>query len=378
MVIVVANQKGGCGKTTTAVNLAGAFSARGMDVLLVDADPQGSAMKWRGLCQGPFSVAVIALPMPVLDQELPGMAKKYDIVVVDTPPGMETITRSGLVVADLAIIPLQPSPLDLWSGTDIIGLVKRAEHLNPGLETRLLLNRKIQGTRLSRESVEALREFPYPLFATESHDGGIFRIPESGLDIPGPDAVIGVIGAGGRGRPFPPIARKGDLQPHFFQPVQNGAPLGKISGQTRTDHGDPVPGPKGAGGLSHLHRRRLALHQVVHHHLPRRLGKRNSTVLHRHDQRFVKLSINGERQDHLLAFVGRGGSRFRRGGSGNLPPVDESRDLGGANDILEGGPLLLHGRVSFSVERGVPRETEPTFMISSTRALYSRADGPSG
>ena len=169
MVIVVANQKGGCGKTTTAVNLAGAFSARGMDVLLVDADPQGSAMKWRGLCQGPFSVAVIALPMPVLDQELPGMAKKYDIVVVDTPPGMETITRSGLVVADLAIIPLQPSPLDLWSGTDIIGLVKRAEHLNPGLETRLLLNRKIQGTRLSRESVEALREFPYPLFATEVH-----------------------------------------------------------------------------------------------------------------------------------------------------------------------------------------------------------------
>lgn len=169
MVIVVANQKGGCGKTTTAVNLAGAFSARGMDVLLVDADPQGSAMKWRGLCQGPFSVAVIALPMPVLDQELPGMAKKYDIVVVDTPPGMETITRSGLVVADLAIIPLQPSPLDLWSGTDIIGLVKRAEHLNPGLETRLLLNRKIQGTRLGRESLDALKEFPFDVLKTEIH-----------------------------------------------------------------------------------------------------------------------------------------------------------------------------------------------------------------
>lgn len=169
MILVIANQKGGCGKTTTAVNLAGAFAQRGMDVLLVDSDPQGSAMKWRGLASGTFPVGVIALPMPVLDQEIPKLAKKYDLVVIDTPPGMETITRSALVVADLAIIPLQPSPLDLWSGTDIVGLVRKAQQLNPGLRTRLLLNRKIHGTRLSRESVEALKEFPFPLFETSIH-----------------------------------------------------------------------------------------------------------------------------------------------------------------------------------------------------------------
>ncbi|MDA8028550.1 MAG: AAA family ATPase [Nitrospiraceae bacterium] len=169
MILVIANQKGGCGKTTTAVNLAGTFAQRGMDVLLVDSDPQGSAMKWRGLASGTFPVGVIALPMPVLDQEIPKLAKKYDLVVIDTPPGMETITRSALVVADLAIIPLQPSPLDLWSGTDIVGLVRKAQQLNPGLKTRLLLNRKIHGTRLSRESVEALKEFPFPLFETAIH-----------------------------------------------------------------------------------------------------------------------------------------------------------------------------------------------------------------
>ncbi|MHB8369164.1 MAG: ParA family partition ATPase [Leptospirales bacterium] len=169
MILVVANQKGGCGKTTTAMNLAGVFAHRGMEVLLVDADPQGSAMKWRGLSQGAFPVGVIALPMPVLDQELPRLAKKYDLVVVDSPPGMETITRSALVVADLAIVPLQPSPLDLWSGTEIVALIRRAEQINRGLVTRLLLNRKVQGTRLSRESIEALREFPYSLFETSIH-----------------------------------------------------------------------------------------------------------------------------------------------------------------------------------------------------------------
>jgi chromosome partitioning protein len=126
-------------------------------------------MKWRGLSQGAFPVGVIALPMPVLDQELPRLAKKYDLVVVDSPPGMETITRSALVVADLAIVPLQPSPLDLWSGTEIVALIRRAEQINRGLVTRLLLNRKVQGTRLSRESIEALREFPYPLFETAIH-----------------------------------------------------------------------------------------------------------------------------------------------------------------------------------------------------------------
>ncbi len=169
MILVVANQKGGCGKTTTAVNLAGAFSHRGMDVLLVDSDPQGSAMKWRGLATDSFPVGVIALPMPILDQEIPKLAKKYDLVVVDTPPGMENITRSALVVADLAIIPLQPSPLDLWSGTDIVALVRRAQQINPRLVIRLLLNRKVQGTRLSRESEDALKEFPFPLFETSIH-----------------------------------------------------------------------------------------------------------------------------------------------------------------------------------------------------------------
>ena len=166
MKIGLLNQKGGVGKTTLAVNLAHAFVRDGRQVILVDADPQGSALDWAAARQQDPLFPVVGLPKPSIHKELPAVSKSYDMTIIDGPPRVYDVARSAIMASDLILIPVQPSPYDVWAAKDIVDLLHDAEAFKPDLKAAFVVNRKIVNTALGRDVVEALAAYKLPILKT--------------------------------------------------------------------------------------------------------------------------------------------------------------------------------------------------------------------
>lgn len=166
MIISLVNQKGGVGKTTIAVNLASCLSERGFSILLVDADPQGSVLQWQSISQDQH-FEVTHRPSASLLNDKKGMARGHDHVIIDAPPAIGEIARAVLGVTDLAIVPIGPSPLDIWSSKETVSLFPEAPKRNRRLTPKLLICRKIVGTRIGREAREALETYGVDIFEAE-------------------------------------------------------------------------------------------------------------------------------------------------------------------------------------------------------------------
>jgi chromosome partitioning protein len=161
MILGIMNQKGGVGRTTIAINLAACFSRAGARVLLVDADPQRSARSWAGARDDeppPFDVKGMA--EPTLHREMPSLRGNYDIVVIDGASRLDQLTRSLIMASDLVLVPVQPSPYDIWATANTVEMIRDGRHYNNKLRAAFVVNRRIANTVIGRDFVAALDAFP--------------------------------------------------------------------------------------------------------------------------------------------------------------------------------------------------------------------------
>lgn len=166
MITAFLNQKGGVGKTTLSCNYAIALAKMRHRVLLIDADPQHGAITWHEHREPPPLFPVVGLPTDKLHREMNAHAANYDHLVIDAPPQVSGIARSVILAADLILIPVQPSPHDIWSAADIVQLIEEASSFKENFKTAFVVNRKIANTALGRDVFTALENYPFPVLQT--------------------------------------------------------------------------------------------------------------------------------------------------------------------------------------------------------------------
>lgn len=161
-IITVANQKGGSGKTCVSMVLAASLSHRGHKSLVVDADPQGTATQWAGSAPEakPFPATVISLAgaKGKLHQMIKPLVNDYAYIVIDCPPSVdEQASQSALLVSDVCLMPLQPTPSDMWATVGIVKLVEKAQTLNEELKAFVVANR-VTSSSLGKQVLSVMAE----------------------------------------------------------------------------------------------------------------------------------------------------------------------------------------------------------------------------
>lgn len=179
-IITVCNQKGGSGKTTVSMCLAGSLASKGKKILVVDADAQGTATRWAASAEdgSSFPAAVIGLSVAnaKVHREIKKFVNDYDYIIIDCPPAADSpVPQSALLVSDLAIVPVIPSPLDLWAAVGIREVISQVKTINENLEARLVVNQCQANTSLAKESLEILSDFGIEVCQTKIGQRQVYR-----------------------------------------------------------------------------------------------------------------------------------------------------------------------------------------------------------
>jgi chromosome partitioning protein len=165
-VIAVLNQKGGSGKTTIATNLAHALQRDDYKVLLVDSDPQGSTRDWNE-ANGGSIIPVVGLDRETLAKDLQAISHGYDWIVIDGAPQIAKLSAAAVKTADLVLIPVQPSPYDIWACADLVDIIAARREVTEGKPKAVfVISRAIKNTKLSTEITNALEDYNLPVLKT--------------------------------------------------------------------------------------------------------------------------------------------------------------------------------------------------------------------
>jgi chromosome partitioning protein len=149
-VIALMNEKGGSGKSTLATNLATALHRSGRRVVLVDADPQGTARDWRSASPENADLPpVIALDRPQMLSSIKTV--NADLVVIDTPAKAEAMAANIVRIADMALVVIQPSGADVWASAATVQMLKQKQDLGGSIDAAFIVNRTSGTTKLSKE-----------------------------------------------------------------------------------------------------------------------------------------------------------------------------------------------------------------------------------
>ncbi|MCK6615952.1 MAG: AAA family ATPase [Ignavibacteriaceae bacterium] len=169
MIISVLNLKGGSGKSTISTNLAVSFATDKKKVLLIDTDPQATSIRWAG--ERPddrAKVAVVAIPdAKALRKQVKEFIENYDFLILDGAPQLDLISTTSIAVSNIVLIPVSPSPYDVWATENIVQRVLTAKEINPALDAYFILNRDNPKTLLSKDTSEALKELGLPIFQSK-------------------------------------------------------------------------------------------------------------------------------------------------------------------------------------------------------------------
>lgn len=174
-VIAIVNQKGGSGKTTLALNLAAGL-ARRAPTAVADADPQRSISQWIALAEDTSALPVVTQIGTSAAAAIARLKKTHRYVVVDCPPTVQgPVIQGVMAAADLVLIPVLPSPLDLWASVEMAALVNQAQKKNLALQAYLILNQVETRNALSRVMQQAVAEFDVPLLQASVQRRAAYR-----------------------------------------------------------------------------------------------------------------------------------------------------------------------------------------------------------